>query len=185
MEHQKKIDSLETLKVLSDPLRIQLVAAIRARNEQAELATVKYLAERFDRSPKKLYYHINLLEKHQLIEVADTRLVSGIVEKDIIAASDHIERDGLRCGEGDRSLEIIRRPRLEKEVGPPPDFEAGEVPERDVLKELGSHVFTKMSPEISVFLHGAIIFYRRSLGKISVFGPRRGARSIRKRCSLA
>jgi DNA-binding transcriptional ArsR family regulator len=81
METLKQIDNLETLKVLSDPLRIQLIEAIREVNLQGELATVKYLSEQVGRSPKKLYYHVNLLEKHDLIQVADTRLVSGIVEK--------------------------------------------------------------------------------------------------------
>ena len=81
IENRKQIDDLETLKVLSDPFRVQLLEAIRGMNLSNELVTAKMLAERFDRSPKKLYYHINLLEKHDLIRVAETRLVSGIVEK--------------------------------------------------------------------------------------------------------
>ncbi len=81
IENRKQINDLETLKVLSDPFRVQLLEAIRSMNLAGDLATAKILAERFDRSPKKLYYHINLLEKHDLIRVAETRLVSGIVEK--------------------------------------------------------------------------------------------------------
>ena len=81
IENRRQINDLETLKVLSDPFRVQLLEAVRSMNLAGDLATVKLLAGRFERSPKKLYYHINLLEKHDLIRVAETRLVSGIVEK--------------------------------------------------------------------------------------------------------
>lgn len=69
------ITDLETLRVVSDPLRIQILQ----RLEQP--TTVKELARALGTTPTKLYYHVNLLEKHELIRVVDTKIVSGIVEK--------------------------------------------------------------------------------------------------------
>lgn len=69
------IDDLETLKVLADPLRLNIVEYLQ------KPSTVKDVAEKIDRPPTKLYYHFNLLEKHGLIRTVDTRIVSGIVEK--------------------------------------------------------------------------------------------------------
>lgn len=70
------IESLETLKVIADPLRLRLLALLRD-----EPRAVKQLAAALDTPLKKLYYHINLLEEHGLIRVAETRVVSGIIEK--------------------------------------------------------------------------------------------------------
>lgn len=71
-----EIDDLDTLKVVADPRRKQLIDLLRQ-----DAATVKELAAVLRVSPKSLYYHINLLQKHGLIRVVDTRLVSGITEK--------------------------------------------------------------------------------------------------------
>ena len=71
-----QIDDLETLKIVADPRRKQLIDLLRD-----DAATVKELAGALHVSPKSLYYHVNLLPKHGLIRVVDTRLVSGITEK--------------------------------------------------------------------------------------------------------
>src|SRR5690242_5492835 len=70
------VTNLETLKVVSDGLRSRIVDLLRA-----EPQTVKQLAATLNLPPKKLYYHINLLEQHELIRVIGTRIVSGIIEK--------------------------------------------------------------------------------------------------------
>ena len=70
------IDSLETLKVVADPLRLKILELLRR-----EPRTVKQLATAIGVPIKKLYYHVNLLEEHGLIRVAGTRVVSGIIEK--------------------------------------------------------------------------------------------------------
>lgn len=75
------IEDLEVLKVISDPLRVRIIELISVTNRNGQLCTVKQLAEKLDMPPTKLYYHINLLEKHGLIEIAETEVVSGIVEK--------------------------------------------------------------------------------------------------------
>lgn len=73
---QQLVTNLETLKVLSDALRSRILDFLRA-----EALTVKQLAALLKLSPKKLYYHINLMEQHGLIRVVQTRIVSGILEK--------------------------------------------------------------------------------------------------------
>ena len=70
------IDSLETLKVVADPLRLKILELLRGAPH-----TVKQLGAALHTPLKKLYYHVNLLEEHGLIRVASTRVVSGIIEK--------------------------------------------------------------------------------------------------------
>lgn len=81
IEDEIRITDLETLKVISDPLRVQLLEYIGLTSDSGGLTTVKQLSEALSIPPTKLYYHINLLEKHRLIRVAETRVVSGIIEK--------------------------------------------------------------------------------------------------------
>lgn len=75
-DDQLIIDDLEALRILSDPLRMRLIEILRRAP-----VTVKDIASILETSPKSLYYHINLLERHNLIRVVDSRLVSGILEK--------------------------------------------------------------------------------------------------------
>lgn len=88
------IEDLETLKVLADPLRLQMLELL------AKPRTVKKIAQILDIPPTKLYYHINLLEKQGLIQTVDTRIVSGIIEKhyQIIAKVFVVEKGLLSPG---------------------------------------------------------------------------------------
>jgi DNA-binding transcriptional ArsR family regulator len=70
------IANLETLKLISDPLRLRIVDRLREAS-----ATVKELAAALDVPVRSLYYHVNLLEQHGLVRVVRTRIVSGILEK--------------------------------------------------------------------------------------------------------
>lgn len=70
------IEDLETLKVLADPLRAQILEHLVMRAQ-----TVKEVAARMGLAPSRLYYHINLLEEHGLIQVVDQRMVANLVEK--------------------------------------------------------------------------------------------------------
>jgi DNA-binding transcriptional ArsR family regulator len=81
IEEEIRISDLETLKVISDPLRVQMLERIGLASDTGRLTTVKQLSEDLDIPQTKLYYHIKLLEKHNLIQVAETRVVSGIIEK--------------------------------------------------------------------------------------------------------
>ncbi len=70
------ISDLETLKVISDDLRLRLIQALRGVPR-----TVKELAIETNVPQKSLYYHVGLLEDHGLIRVVRTRAVRGITEK--------------------------------------------------------------------------------------------------------
>jgi len=88
------ISDLETLKVLADPLRLSILEYL------VKPSTVKRIAEKLDKPPTKLYYHFNLLEQHGLIQLVDTRIVSGIIEKHYQASarSYHVARGLLAPG---------------------------------------------------------------------------------------
>lgn len=111
MEEMHVVSDLETLKVLSDPFRMDILRIIALANKVGELRTVKQLADELDLPPTKLYYHIKLLEKHNLIIVADTQVVSGIIEKKyrIIADDITVDKNILETEEGpsDEQLEQL------------------------------------------------------------------------------
>lgn len=81
-EPEFTINDLETLKVLADPLRIQIVELMTQAAR-----TVKQVAAVLNLPPTKLYYHVKQLEERALIRVVDTRIVSGIVEKQYQASA--------------------------------------------------------------------------------------------------
>jgi DNA-binding transcriptional ArsR family regulator len=93
IQDQLQISDLETLKVLSDPLRVQILEQIGIATDLGNLKTVKELAQDLEIPATKLYYHIKLLEKHHLIQVAETRVVSGIIEKHYQACARKIRMD--------------------------------------------------------------------------------------------
>ncbi len=98
------INDLDTLKVVADPLRLSILEYLM------KPGTVKRIAQKLDRPPTKLYYHFNQLEKHGLIQLVDTRVVSGIIEKHYQAAARAyvVARDLLIPGSavGDEGLAI-------------------------------------------------------------------------------
>lgn len=75
------IKDLVTLQVISDPLRLSIFKKISATNQQGGLASARQLSEQLHIPQTKLYYHLKMLEQRQIIEVAETRTVSGIQEK--------------------------------------------------------------------------------------------------------
>src|SRR4026208_51386 len=85
------IDNLETLRLLTDPLRMRVMSALADRTDAP--STVKQLAAQLEARPPRLYYHVNLLEEHGLIKVASSRVVSGIIEKSYIPAARSINVD--------------------------------------------------------------------------------------------
>ncbi|MBK8022645.1 MAG: helix-turn-helix transcriptional regulator [Chloroflexi bacterium] len=101
-----EIDTLEALKVFADPLRQRIMETLFDSSK-----TVKQIAAELEIAPTKLYYHINLMEEHGLIRVVDTRIVSGIIEKqyDAAAASFRIKRSLMAPGqgEGDSGLDTV------------------------------------------------------------------------------
>lgn len=99
------ISDLETLKVMSDPLRMNLLEAFMRGP-----TTVKQIAAQVNVPQSKLYYHVGMLEKHGLIAVVDTQLVSGIVEKwyQAAASSFRIDRKLLKGAEAGSAFDLIQ-----------------------------------------------------------------------------
>jgi DNA-binding transcriptional ArsR family regulator len=86
------IRSLETLRVLVDGQRHQIVTLL-----MEEALTAKELAERLGIGRTRLYYHLDLLLKHELIRIVETRVVSGIQERRYraVARTYRVDRDFL------------------------------------------------------------------------------------------
>lgn len=82
------ITSPEQLKIISDPLRMQLLECVGAG-----ALTVKQMATRLGQPPTKLYYHVSALEEAGFVVVVGTRLKSGIVEKYYRIAAQNIQVD--------------------------------------------------------------------------------------------
>ena len=91
---ERVVSDVETLKALSDPIRLRILETmIQAADEPW---TVKRIAAALGVGPTKLYHHVAILEERDLIRVAGTRVVSGIIE-----TSYRIAQLGVRL---DRSL---------------------------------------------------------------------------------
>jgi DNA-binding transcriptional ArsR family regulator len=82
------IRDAETLKAISDPLRLKIFGLLQERT-----MTVKQLAEALDVAQTRLYYHMNQLESLGLIKVANTRVVAGIIEKQYRASAKRLTVD--------------------------------------------------------------------------------------------
>jgi DNA-binding transcriptional ArsR family regulator len=74
------IEDAETLKALAEPTRIAILTAL-LRPPWPRVMSVKELAAELDMTQTRLYRHIRQLEEADLIEVAETRVVSGILEQ--------------------------------------------------------------------------------------------------------
>jgi DNA-binding transcriptional ArsR family regulator len=75
------VRDVQTLKVLSDPVRLAILRVLMESPPTApKVRSVKELAAELGEPQTKLYRHVKQLEASDLIHVAETRLVSGIVE---------------------------------------------------------------------------------------------------------
>lgn len=74
-EPERWIEDVDTIKIMADERRLAMLRLM------TKPTTVKDISDALDMPPSKLYYHVNLLEKHGLIRVVDHNIDSGIVEK--------------------------------------------------------------------------------------------------------
>jgi DNA-binding transcriptional ArsR family regulator len=77
-EAERVISDVETLKALSDPLRLRIVERMVTRVDDPW--TVRELAAALGVPPTRLYHHIELLLERELIRPVERRVVSGIIE---------------------------------------------------------------------------------------------------------
>lgn len=98
-----QIISLDTLKMLGDPLRAKLLNLFASAP-----ATIQELARQLDIPVTRLYYHVHKLEQHNLIQVIDSHQVGGTIEKVYFAKARQfiISRDEL-TGTGDEALSKV------------------------------------------------------------------------------
>ena len=84
------IKDLEAAKSIADPFRLQIIEVLLSGP-----LTVKQIANKLGLAPSKLYYHVNTLEKHDLIQVVDTTIHGNIIEKHywVTAYDYHLDKD--------------------------------------------------------------------------------------------
>jgi len=75
---ERLVSDVETLKAISDPLRLRILEAMVTRPGDAW--SVKELAATLSVPQTRLYHHIELLAERDLIRAAEQRVVSGIIE---------------------------------------------------------------------------------------------------------
>ena len=94
------IDDAATFKAMADPVRLAILRQMMSPTPTGELRnwSAKELATALAEPQTKLYRHIKQLEEAGLVKVAETRLVSGIVEQRYAAAQTSLEiaRDFLK-----------------------------------------------------------------------------------------
>ena len=72
---ERWVEDVETIKVVADERRLAILHLMQ------QPTTVKAISAELQIPASKLYYHVNLLEKHHLIRVVAHNIGSGIVEK--------------------------------------------------------------------------------------------------------
>lgn len=100
---ERTVSDVETLKALSDPLRLRILEAMVQAPDESW--SVKRLAAALGVGPTKLYHHVSILEERELVRVAGTRVVSGIIETSyrIAQLSVRLDRSLLSGGGADAS----------------------------------------------------------------------------------
>ena len=145
------ITDIGTLKAVSTPFRQNLMRLMADRPR-----TVKDMAEDLGMPPSRLYYHLNQLFEHEIIRVAKTQIVSGIVEKhyQLSARMFRVDRSLLAPGSDleAASIEAVLASTLdatEKEIRQ--GVEAGVIDMRKKAPEPGAtfigHAIVSLSPE--------------------------------------
>jgi DNA-binding transcriptional ArsR family regulator len=77
----RTVDDVDVLKAMADPTRLAILAALMKTRSERRVMSVKELAAELGEPQTKLYRHVRQLEAAGLIEVASTRMVSGILEQ--------------------------------------------------------------------------------------------------------
>ncbi len=75
MKEMLVLRTLDELRVLTEPLRVQILETLGG-----DPLTVKQVAERFGEKPTKLYHHFELMEAAGLIQKVKTQKKRGTVE---------------------------------------------------------------------------------------------------------
>ena len=74
------IEDVATLRALAEPTRLAILSVL-LKPPWPRVMSVKELAAELGLSPTRLYRHVRQLEEARLVKVAETRMVSGILEQ--------------------------------------------------------------------------------------------------------
>jgi DNA-binding transcriptional ArsR family regulator len=77
-EPERLVSDVETLKALSDPLRLRILETMVT--DAGSAWSVKELAAALEVPQTRLYHHIDMLVERDLLRAAEQRVVSGIIE---------------------------------------------------------------------------------------------------------
>ncbi len=101
-EPTRRIASVETLRVVSDPTRMRLMETMVQRQDPPW--SVRELAAELQVPQTRLYHHIEQLRSHDIIRPVERRVVSGIIETRyrISAFSFQLDRRLFEGGEDER-----------------------------------------------------------------------------------
>ena len=91
-EAVRTIGDVETLKVLSDPLRLRIIETLVQRSDPPW--SVKEIAAALGVPQTRLYHHVDQLVEHDLVRPVERRVVSGIIETRyrVVARSFQLDR---------------------------------------------------------------------------------------------
>ncbi|QVK17950.1 helix-turn-helix transcriptional regulator [Mycoplasmatota bacterium] len=78
MLEKKVLKTLEEIKAFSDPYRLSILTTYRNFNRPA---TVKEIADKLHEVPAKIHYHVKKLEKVEILKLAYTKEINGIIAK--------------------------------------------------------------------------------------------------------
>jgi DNA-binding transcriptional ArsR family regulator len=136
----------ETLKVLSNRLRTEIMQQLDSPKTVTEIAKALGLPR------TKLYYHTNLLEKHGLIRMVDSHVVSGIIERvyQVTAYRLGIDRTLLSGGSEEGIDEVLfclfdgprEEVRRSIKAGLLTFRETADSPERELVQAPETHILT-------------------------------------------
>jgi predicted ArsR family transcriptional regulator len=91
MKETYTLKTLEQIKIMAQPLRMQLLEAF-----SHEPMTTKQVAQLLKEHPTKLYHHVEALERVGIIKLVRTQRKRGTTEKYYQAVARHFTVDGTR-----------------------------------------------------------------------------------------
>lgn len=104
----RDVADTDTIKALADPTRLAILRVLMpGQGAELPVMSAKELAEALEEPQTKLYRHLKVLESVGLIEVAETRIVSGIVETRYRAAQSGFQIDPKDTEETDGVVDVV------------------------------------------------------------------------------
>jgi DNA-binding transcriptional ArsR family regulator len=161
----RQVTDVDTIKALADPTRLAILRALMDdHGDGPRVMSAKELAEELGEPQTKLYRHLKVLVDADLIKVAETRLVSGIVETRYRAAQTdfHFDTDAMDGPADEEFLGVLavamdeyRDQFLENARRGGFPFQAGSVPKGRRIGGVGT-AGARISPERARDFHARL-----------------------------